>query len=162
MPPEVAPYGPRTWRSSSSSAPSSTSSLNAEQEAGAEFVRFLGGDARIAVVDASGPRTLVPMTEEGDQVVQALLDVENAASSEPTSEAAVEAALDEFSDDARRRAVVLMTDDNGDVSPGLAGRLVEAGVAPLHPGRRGRRAGAPWSTPPKTAAAGPRRATSAA
>jgi hypothetical protein len=110
----------------------STASLDAEQEAGAEFVRFLGRDARIAVVDASGPRTLTPMTDDGDEVVRAFLDVENAASSEPTSEAAVEAALDEFSDDAGRRAVVLMTDDDGAVSPGLAARLVDAGASLLY------------------------------
>jgi hypothetical protein len=110
----------------------STASLDAEQEAGAEFVRFLGRDARIAVVDASGPSTLVPMTDDGEEVVQAFLDVENAASSDPTSEAAVEAALDEFSDDARRRAVVLMTDDDGAVSPGLAARLVDAGASLLY------------------------------
>ena len=110
----------------------SSSSLNAEQDSGAEFLRFLGGSARIVVVDASGPRTLVPMTTEGDPVGQALLDVENAASSEPTSEAAVEAALEEFSDGSSRRAVVLMTDDDGAVSPGLAGRLVEAEASMLY------------------------------
>ena len=110
----------------------STASLNAEQESGAEFLRFLGGSGRIAVVDASGPRTLVPMTDDGDRVGQALLEVENTASPEPTSEAAVDAALAEFSDDASRKAVVLMTDDDGAVSPGLAGRLVEAGASLLY------------------------------
>jgi hypothetical protein len=62
-------------------------------------------------------------------VGQALLDLENAASSDPTSEIAVDAALAEFSEDATRRVVLLMTDDSGDVSPGLADRLVDDGVS---------------------------------
>jgi hypothetical protein len=132
VPTEVAPYRTEGLEIALVLGARSTASLNAEQEAGAEFVRFLGRDARIAVVDASGPQTLVPMTDDGDQVVQGLLDVENAASSEPTSEAAVEAALGEFSDDARRRAVVLMTDDDGAVSPALAARLVEAEASLLY------------------------------
>jgi hypothetical protein len=129
---EVVPYRTEGLEIALVLGARSTASLNAEQEAGAEFVRFLGRDARIAVVDASGPQTLVPMTDDGDQVVQGLLDVQNAASSEPTSEAAVEAALGEFSDDARRRAVVLMTDDDGAVSPALAARLVEAEASLLY------------------------------
>jgi hypothetical protein len=132
VPIEVAPYRTDGLEIALVLGARSTASLNAEQEAGAEFVRFLGRDARIAVVDASEPRTLVPMTDDGDQVVQALLDVENAASSEPTSEAAIEAALGEFSDDARRRAVVLMTDDDGAVSPAVAAKLVEAGASLLY------------------------------
>ena len=132
VPAEVVPYRTEGLEIALVLGARSTASLNAEQEAGAEFLRFLGSDARIAVVDASGPRTIVPMTDDGDLVGQALLDVENAASSEPTSEAAVETALGEFSDDARRRAVVLMTDDDGAVSPGLAGRLVEAGASLLY------------------------------
>ena len=132
VPAEVAPYRTEGLEIALVLGARSTASLDAEQEAGAEFVRFLGRDARIAVVDASGPRTLTPMTDDGDEVVQAFLDVENAASSEPTSEAAVEAALGEFSDDARRRAVVLMTDDDGAVSPGLAARLVDAGASLLY------------------------------
>jgi hypothetical protein len=107
----------------------STSSLAAEQQSGAEFMRGLPEGVGVGVVDASGPTTLVPVTGDGDQVGQALLDVDNAASSDPTSEAAVEAALDEFSDEATRKVVLLMTDDDGDVSPGLAGRLVEEGVS---------------------------------
>lgn len=132
VPAEVAPYRSEGLEIVLVLGARSTASLDAEQEAGAEFLRFLGRDARIAVVDASGPRTLVPMTDEGDRVGQALLEVENAASSEPTSEAAVEAALGEFSEDARRRAVVLMTDDDGAVSAGLAARLVEAEASLLY------------------------------
>ena len=132
VPTQVAPYRTQGLEIALVLGARSTASLNAEQEAGAEFVRFLGRDARIAVVDASGPRTLTPMTDEGDEVVQAFLDVENASSSDPTSEAAVEAALKEFSDDARRKAVVLMTDDDGAVSPGLAARLVDAGASLLY------------------------------
>jgi hypothetical protein len=131
-PAEVVPYSSGGLEIALVLGARSSASLNAEQESGAEFLRFLGGDSRIAVVDASEPRTLVEMTDDGDRVGQALLEVENASSSEPTSEAAVEAALDEFSDDARRKAVVLMTDDDGAVSPGLAGRLVEAGAQLLY------------------------------
>ncbi len=132
VPAEVAPYRSQNLEIALVLGARSTASLDAEQEAGAEFLRFLGGSSRIAVIDASGPRTLVPMTTEGDPVGQALLDVENAASSEPTSEAAVETALGEFTDEASRRAVVLMTDDDGAVSPALAGRLVEAGASLLY------------------------------
>jgi hypothetical protein len=151
-PAEVVPYSSGGLEIALVLGARSSASLNAEQESGAEFLRFLGGDSRIAVVDASEPRTLVEMTDDGDRVGQALLEVENASSSEPTSEAAVEAALDEFSDDARRKAVVLMTDDDGAVSPGLAGRLVEAGArARCRGGAR-----SPWwtgaSSPPPTAA----------
>jgi hypothetical protein len=107
----------------------STSSLAAEQQSGAEFLRGLPEGVGVGVVDASGPTTLVPVTRDGDQVGQALLALENAASSDPTSEVAVEAALDEFSGEAIRKVVLLMTDDDGDVSPDLAGRLVEEGVS---------------------------------
>ena len=132
VPAEVAPYRSEGLEIALVMGARSTASLNAEQEAGAEFLRFLGADAHMAVVDASGPRTLMTMTGEGDRVGQALLDVENAASSEPTSEAAVEAALEQFSDGAHRRAVVLMTDDDGEVSPDLAAHLVEAGASLLY------------------------------
>jgi hypothetical protein len=94
VPAEVAPYRSESLEIVLVLGARSSATLDAEQEAGAEFLRFLRGNGRIAVVDASGPRTLVPMTTEGDPVGQALLDVENAASSEPTSEAAVQAALD--------------------------------------------------------------------
>lgn len=107
----------------------STSSVAAVQQSGAEFLRGLPDGVGVGVVDASGPTTLVPVTGDGGQAGQGLLAVENAASSDPTSEAAVEAALDEFSEEATRKVVLLMTDDDGDVSPGLAGRLVEEGVS---------------------------------
>src|ERR671916_462861 len=47
----------------------------------------------------------------------------------PVPAEGIEAALDEFSDDATRKVALLMTDDDGDVSPALAGRLVEEGVS---------------------------------
>jgi hypothetical protein len=72
------------------------------------------------------------MTDDGDRVGQSFLHVQNAGSSDPTSEAAVEKALGEFSEGAHRRAVVLMTDDDGAVSPGLAGKLVEADASLLY------------------------------
>jgi hypothetical protein len=107
----------------------STSSVAAEQQSGAEFMRGLPEGAGVGVVDASGPTTLVPVTGDGDQVGQAFLDLENASSSEPTTEAAVDAALGEFSEDATRKVVLLMTDDSADVPPELADRRLDAGVS---------------------------------